>query len=68
MSAFLQPGLGLGFSGGKEIAFGLGTIWGRRLTYYGGRREYDEFMLRQRILKDDDEIVEMLAAIVPYIN
>lgn len=37
-------------------------------SYYGGQRAYyDELELRQRILRDDNEILELLGIIVPYL-
>lgn len=41
---------------------------GKAVKYFGRGRELEEFDLRKRIIKDDDEIFEMLAIIMPRIN
>ncbi|OEU69103.1 MAG: hypothetical protein BA863_04040 [Desulfovibrio sp. S3730MH75] len=39
-------------------------------SYYGrgrARREYDDALLRQRILGEDEEIIELIAAVTSYL-
>ena len=97
----LQPGAGLGFTGSKQVAFGLGLVLGPRpdtldvtfITTEDGRfivsedgafliiqktgplvpktgvrgGRYEELELRERILKDDDEIFWLLGVMTPYL-
>lgn len=62
----LQPGASLGTRWHRNIALGLGWYRKKIPSFYGGRRE--EFELQKRIFADDDEIIELLAAIMPRIN
>lgn len=67
----IQPGMGLAARWHRAVALGLGWYSGRREVpphYYGGRHAYyADLELRQKILRDDEEIVEILAIIMPYL-
>lgn len=69
MIGYVLPGVGLGLTGSKRLAFGLGIIAALKKekppTYYGSGR-YDRDLERRR-LKDDEEILTILAAITPLL-
>ncbi|MBW2032036.1 MAG: hypothetical protein JRI94_00365 [Deltaproteobacteria bacterium] len=59
----IQPGQGLGFTGSKQIAFGLGTFLIAAIIVVSGQRKY-QFMSddleMQAALKDDKDFLELI--------
>lgn len=64
----LQPGIGLGFTGSKEIAFGLGSIGVVAPLEVVERRPRRGWFAEERLTwqaaQEDEELIEILQIIV----